>query len=164
MDFLLKHSEMVARKALEVARRLKRLNPDLRFIEEASMLHDIGIFLTNAPQLGCHGKEPYILHGVLGRDILESKGLPRHALVCERHVGAGITEADIRTNRLPLPARDMVPVSLEERIICYADKFFSKDNGPLGEKPLEHVRQMINRYGPEKLSAFDRWHEEFGGQ
>jgi uncharacterized protein len=163
MEFLLKHSEMVTRKALEVARRIARLNPDMRFIEEASMLHDIGIFLTDAPQLGCRGGKPYLLHGVIGRELLDRENLPRHALVCERHVGAGITEEDIKRKVLPLPLRDMTPRSLEERIICYADKFYSKDNDTLKEKPLEKVRKMIKKYGPDKLAAFDGWHEMFGG-
>ncbi|MEZ4602993.1 MAG: hypothetical protein R2861_06175 [Desulfobacterales bacterium] len=33
---------------------------------------------------------------------------------------------EIQTHHLPLPLRSMVPVTLEEEIICYADKFFSK--------------------------------------
>ena len=59
------------------------------------MLHDIGIFLTHAPQIGCHGDKPYICHGYLGRELLEKEGFPRHAIVCETHVGVGLTIADI---------------------------------------------------------------------
>ncbi len=61
------------------------------------MLHDIGIFLTNAPHIGCYGDKPYICHGYLGREILDKEGLPGHAMVCERHVGAGLTVTDIET-------------------------------------------------------------------
>ena len=70
-DILISHGELVADKALAIARRVGHLNPDVQFIEEASRLHDIGMFLTRAPQLGCHGQHPYICHGYLGRELLE---------------------------------------------------------------------------------------------
>jgi len=159
---LLRHSEMVARKALLVARRVAHLVPDEDFIREAALLHDIGIFMTHAPALGCRGDRPYLCHGFLGRELLEREGLPRHALVAERHVGAGITASEIQTRGLPLPLRDMVPQSLEETIICYADKFYSKDGAPEAEKPLEAVRAMVRGYGEEKLRVFDGWVELFG--
>lgn len=163
-DILLEHSRAVAGKALAIAGRLERKTPDLLFIEEASMLHDIGIFKTNAPSIGCHGDKPYVCHGYLGREVLEAEGLPLHALVCERHVGAGIGIADIDRYGLPVPRRDMIPLSIEERIICFADKFFSKKKGALGvEKPLEEVRAGITKYGADTLRRFERMLREFGG-
>jgi uncharacterized protein len=156
--FLVEHSRQVARKALEVAMRVRHLGPDVRFVEEAAMLHDIGIFRTDAPPLGCHGGHPYICHGVIGRALLEAEGMPLHALVCERHVGVGLTVEDIRKNNFTcLPERDMTPQTLEEKIVCFADKFFSKVGDPLAEKPLEEVRSQIEGYGPEKLALFDKW-------
>lgn len=155
-DILLQHSRLVANKALEIASRVAVLRPDLLFIEEAAMLHDIGIVHVDAPQLGCFGSRDYLCHGYLGREMLEQEGLPRHALVCERHVGVGITAADIRQHRLLLPERDMFARSLEEKIICYADKFFSKkQDSPTIEKSLAEVRREISRYGEEKLRVFD---------
>lgn len=160
--FLLHHVRVVAKKALEIAMRVNHLNPDMDFIREASILHDIGIFLTNAPQIGCFGYRDYICHGYLGREILEKEGLKRHALVCERHVGIGITADEIRKKRLPLPERDMVPETLEEKIICLADKFFSKTEHDLThEKPLEKVRELIRNYGEDKLMIFDEWLQYF---
>src|SRR4030042_4859537 len=113
------HSKMVTEKALRIAKRVQHLNPDLKLIEEAAMLHDIGIFLTNEPKLGCYGDRPYICHGYLGREILEKEGFPKHALVCERHIGIGLTAKDIKEKNLPLPRRDMMPLSVEEQIICF---------------------------------------------
>lgn len=162
MRFLLEHSRLVAGKALEVAGRVAHMRPDAVFIEEAAMLHDIGIIRTRAPMFGCTGQAPYICHGVIGREMLEAEGLPRHALVCERHVGVGLTAREIEGKGFPLPARDMVPVSLEEIIVCYADKFFSKNDNLFMEKPLEAVRAEIARYGEEKLALFDRWAALFG--
>jgi uncharacterized protein len=160
---LIHHSKMVAEKALMIARRVKRPGPDMKFIEEAAMLHDIGILVTNEPSLGCYGDKPYICHGYAGREILEKEGLPVHALVCERHVGAGISLADIREKNLPLPGRDMTPVSIEELIICFADKFFSKDEEfLLKEKPLEKVREGIAKFGQEQMERFEEWVKLFG--
>ena len=126
------------------------------------MLHDIGIFETNSPELGCSGKHPYVCHGYLGRIILENKGLWQHALVCERHVGIGITAEDIKLNNLPLPLRDMIPVSVEEQIICYADKFFSK-NGEMdsNEKSVEDILTTLRRYGSVKVLRFQKWMQLF---
>ena len=72
-QLLISHSEAVTKKALEIAKHVPHLHPDLKFIQEATMLHDIGIFLTDAPDLGCSGDKPYICHGYLGREILEKE-------------------------------------------------------------------------------------------
>jgi uncharacterized protein len=78
--------------------------------------------------------------------------------VCERHVGIGLTVEDIDINSFPLPRRDMIPLSLEEQIICFADKFYSKDKTTLTvERPIAQVREMVVRYGDDKLKQFDDW-------
>ncbi len=158
---LVQHSAKVRDKALAIANQLGHLNPDLDFIAEAAMLHDIGINQTAANNIGCKGRLPYVCHGIAGRELLEHYGLPRHGLVCERHVGAGITRADIQSQQLPLPMRDMVPVSLEEALICYADKFFSKRNGAQ-EHTLEEIIGELARLGQEKVQRFMGWHRQFG--
>ena len=126
------------------------------------MLHDIGILHCNAPGIHCHGEFPYLCHGVEGRRMLEAEGLPRHALVCERHTGSGLRAIDIEQLGLPLPVRDMLPLTTEERLICYADKFFSKSGDPRREKTLAEVRRGIARHGGDALERFDALHAEFG--
>ena len=161
-EILIQHGKQVTRKALDAAKKVPQLNPDLDFIKEAAMLHDIGMFLTNATELDCNGKHPYICHGYLGREILEKLGFPRHALVCERHVGVGITIEDIKHYALPLPKRDMLPVSIEEQIICFADKFFSKKRDSLKkEKSVEDIKQYLKPYGLEKVGRFQSWVDLF---
>jgi uncharacterized protein len=158
------HSRLVADKALAVARTLNDPALDLAFIEEAALLHDIGTCRTNAPGFGCIGIEPYIRHGIIGREILEAEGLPRHALVCERHIGVGLTVADIAAQELPLPAREMVPLSREERLVCFADLFYSKKPRRVTEEmSVAEVRQNLARFGLHKVEIFDRWLAEFGG-
>jgi len=160
---LLEHGRLVAEKALTAAARVPHLAPDLAFVESAALLHDIGIFLTDSPSLDCHGREPYIRHGVLGRDILDAIGMPRHGLVCERHVGVGLSAEDIRRFDLPLPVRDMLPVTVEERIICYADKFFSKNGGGATcEKSVAEIVAGLRPYGADKVERFMGWVKLFG--
>ena len=148
------HSRLVADKALQLAQAHPELELDLDFVYEAAMIHDIGVFLTDAPSIYCTGDQPYICHGVLGADIMRADGYPRHALVCERHTGTGLTVADIIAQNLPLPHRDMCPVSLEEKLVCFADKFYSKSN-PDREKPLDKVRKSVARYGEDSLRRFE---------
>lgn len=160
-ELLRTHSELVAQKALASADR-HNLDVDREFLEEAALLHDIGIVRTHAPGILCHGTEPYIRHGVIGREMLEGLGLHRHALVCERHTGSGLNVKDIETQHLPLPLRDMTPQTLEEQLICYADKFYSKSGDFYREKPLDRVLKSLEKHGPETVERFRTMHEKFG--
>ena len=157
---LMLHSRAVADKALSIARNHAELGADETFIEEAALLHDIGIVCVDAPAISCYGTEPYIKHGVLGAGILRREGLERHALVCERHTGTGLTLQQIIAQGLPLPQRDMQPVSIEEQIICFADKFFSKTKLDT-EKTVEQARRSLEKFGAEGLVKFDAWCERF---
>lgn len=154
------HSVSVKNKAIKVVKKHPELKANISFIEEAALLHDIGIVKTNAPIIDCHGTLPYIAHGFSGHDILVNEGLSQHALVCERHTGTGLSLQDIQRQKLPLPHRDMLPVSIEEQIICYADKFFSKTK--LGtEFTPEKVKKKLLKFGEEKTQQFIVWHEKF---
>lgn len=166
LPLMLTHSRLVARKALWAASNYRESSGlDLEFINEAAQLHDIGVAMTNAPSLGCHGRAPYILHGILGREILEKEGLPRHALVCERHIGVGLTVEDIIGQNLPLPHRDMVPLTIEEKIVAFADLFYSKNPSTLGvEKGLTRIREDLARFGAQKVVVFNEWLKEFAAE
>lgn len=153
---LVVHSNSVAQKALQIAEKHPELNLDTVFLHEAAMLHDIGIFLTHAPAIQCLGDKPYICHGYLGADLVRKEGFPLHAQVCERHTGAGLSLKDILAQDLPVPHREMLPVSMEEQVICFADKFFSKTHLEK-EKTVENARKSIARYGEEGLVRFDNW-------
>ena len=147
-EILVAHGRQVAHKALKAAEKVSHLGPEFDFIEQAAMLHEVGIFLTATPQLGCTGTQPYIRHGVLGYDLMIGAGRSRLARVCERHVGVGISAADVLRFSLPLPERNMVPISIEEQIICYADKFFSKNcNGSLRapEKTVSEIKSNLKK-------------------
>ena len=157
---LLTHSRSVADKALWIADRHPELELDRSFLEEAALLHDIGVFLTDAPGIHCYGINPYICHGYLGSQLMQQEGYPRHALVCERHTGAGMSLPSILAQNLPVPHRDMVPVSLEEQVICFADKFFSKTRLDQ-EKSIERALKSISKFGEEGVERFHNWCERF---
>lgn len=157
---LVTHSRSVADKALWIADRHPELALNRDFLYEAAMLHDIGVFLTDAPGIYCLGTHPYICHGYLGADLVRAEGYPCHALVCERHTGAGLSLDGIVAQQLPVPHREMVPVTLEEQVICFADKFFSKTHLN-GEKSIEKARRSLERYGEAGLLRFDEWCSRF---
>lgn len=160
LDLLMTHSRNVARKALRIADEC-RLSVDRRFIFEASMLHDVGIFRCDAPSIYCTGDEPYIRHGIIGAELMRSIGMPEIARVCERHTGSGLTAKEIAESGLPLPHIDLMPVSLEEKLICYADKFYSKSGNPDEEKTIERIRKALAKFGKEALNRFDELHVLF---
>jgi len=159
-NLLIRHSTDVAHKALDVAQRHPELDVDRQFIHEAAMLHDIGIFKTRAPGILCFGREPYLCHGVIGADLMRKEGFTQHALVCERHTGAGLTKDEIAAQHLPLPLKDFMPVSMEEQLICFADCFFSKTK-PCEEISVEIIRQKMKKFGNRPLKQFDVWCEMF---
>ena len=143
---LVVHSLSVARKALQIADRHPELQLDRQFLDEAAMLHDIGICQTHAPGILCHGTHPYICHGILGAAMLREEGLERHARVCERHTGTG------------LPGFE--PETLEEEIICYADKFYSKSQ-PEKVRTVLETAQSLEKFGHEGVKKFLAWSERF---
>ena len=101
---------------------------------------------------------------MLGRELLDAEGLPAHALVCERHIGVGLTVQDIVEQQLSLPERNMEPVTMAERIICFADLFYSKRLGSIHcEKTVEQVRKNLLKHGEQKIALFEKWLEEFSG-
>lgn len=155
-NILINHCSDVTHKALTIAQNHPELNIDTQFVREAGMLHDIGIFKTNAPAIDCHGKYPYMAHGYLGSELLQAEGFPKHALVCERHTGAGLMLQEIIEQNLPVPHREMMPISIEEQVICFADCFFSKTH--LGiEKSTDSIRNKLLRFGKRSVEQFDKW-------
>lgn len=145
-QLLVKHSRQVADRCLQIAKKHKELPVDVQFLEEAAMLHDIGICRCDAPSIHCHGTEPYIRHGVLGGEMLRQEGFERHARVCERHTGTG------------LPGYE--PETLEEQIVCYADKFYSK-SAPDHVRSVLETAQSLEKFGHEGVKKFLAWSERF---
>lgn len=164
-DIYLRHCRQVADKALSIARQLRSGDPTIpsdEQIETAAMLHDIGIFLCDAPSIECRGTEHYIRHGMLGADLLRREGVDEiYTRVAERHTGSGLTREEIIADDLPLPLdRCFTPETTLEQLICYADKFYSK-SGDMAEKSLPKVMVSMARFGPESFGRFNALHRRF---
>lgn len=163
-SILWQHCTVVALKASTIAHALAPTEViDCEFVEQAAMLHDIGICFTHAPGIGCYGEHPYIMHGICGAELLRKEGLDRHARICENHIGVGLEAEEIKKQNLPLPQHDMVPDGIEARIVAYADLFYSKNPHTLRqEKTPAQVRKSLEKFGVKKVDIFDSWHAHFG--
>lgn len=161
-QLLLKHSTQVCEKALDILKQasLSDCSVDADVVRCGAMLHDIGICRCNAPGILCMGTEPYITHGVIGAEMLREYGrnnsldLECFARICERHTGAGITREERARQNLPIPDADYLPETAEEKLICLADKFFSK-SGDLREKSIENIRHSMVKFGMASVKRFD---------
>lgn len=169
---LLSHSRAVADKALRGCDAHPELSLDREFVEAAAMLHDIGIIRCDAPGIHCHGTEPYIRHGLMGArmlmDLDDGLLLEKEAFarVCQRHTGAGITREEVAAQQLPMPLpsgtdEPYMPESMEEMLVCYADKFFSKSR-PEQEKTFEQACRSLAKFGDGGVERFTAWHRLFG--
>lgn len=154
-ELLLLHSRQVCELALEICDRHPELHADRELVETGAMLHDIGIIRCNAPGIYCHGSELYIKHGVIGADMISqfyqdstdaNPMTEKIKRICARHTGTG------------LPGLE--PETIEEIIVCYADKFFSKSH-PERQKTYEEAMHSLEKFGEEGLVIFSKWHEKF---
>ena len=55
---------------------------------------------------------------------------------------------------------DFLPETPEEKLICYADKFFSKSHLD-HEKSLEEAETSLAKFGEEGLQRFRTWEQMF---
>ena len=154
-EILWTHSRRVADRCLKIAALHPELHLDVAFVEEAALLHDIGILRTDAPEILCTGDAPYICHGYIGAEMMRAEGFPRHARVCERHTGAGISKEEIIVKKIPIPVQDYFPETLEEELVCYADKFYSKSH-PDRERTPEQALKSVAKHGAEGAARFRR--------
>lgn len=168
-DILLVHSRGVMRLALEVVDAHPELGADRDVVEAGAMLHDIGIIKCDAPGIECYGTEPYICHGTLGAKMLRDNAemyrltadeAETFARICERHTGTGLTLEQIVSQNLPLPHVDLCPETIEEQIVCYADKFFSKTH-PERQKTYEKAVRSLEKFGEKGLTVFEGWNDMF---
>ena len=146
---VIEHCLTVSDFAVEIAKEIKKNGRDIDvgFVETAALLHDLGRCKT-------HG----IMHGVEGAKIL--KDYPEYARVCECHIGGGITREEAKT--LGLPPRDYIPRTLEEKVICYADKLISGTSKVTLEATLKKYRERLGA-GHKTMERIKSLDEEIRG-
>jgi len=111
------HSKKVAKiaKRLALAASRRGADVDVGLVEIGALLHDVGRAKTHS-----------LAHGVIGGRMVRRMGFGEEvARIVERHVVSGLTAKEAK--RMGLPARNYVPETLEEKIVCYADKLSDKD-------------------------------------
>jgi len=140
----------VAKIALKIAKRLKKkgFSVDLELVEIGALLHDIGRSKTHT-----------VHHAIVGAKIAKQRGLPKSIVrIIERHVGGGITAQE--AEKLGWPVKDYIPETLEEKIVCYADKLAEGNK----EVPVEvTIRKLADELGDDHpaIERIRRLREEF---
>ena len=131
-----RHSLKVSEKALELAEKITVGNINLKLVEIGALLHDIGRSKT-------HGFN----HAIIGGKILRERGYPKElARICETHILGGLDKDDM--NSVGLPQKDYIPQTLEEKIVCLADKLIS------GTKEVtieERFQKWFSKYGRTEI-------------
>ena len=140
----------VTKLALEIADLLmaKGITIDLKLLEIGALLHDIGRSATHTVQ-----------HAVIGAEIAKSASLPDSVIsIIRRHVGGGITTSE--AENLGWPKGVYVPVTIEEKVVCYADKLIEN-----GERvPIEvTIRKLSKEMKYEAAEGVRELHDEMTG-
>ena len=157
---VLNHSLIVLGKSIEIINIKKLYNwIDFDLIVSGCILHDIGVFGVRNSGLDSTKRIDYLRHGILGGKILRKEGLPEEALIAERHIGSGLSKEYIMQNNLPLPKKDFFPITLEQKLICYADKFHSK-SGKIDT--IDSIKKEMKGFGKEPLRRFLELDKLFG--
>lgn len=155
-QLVLQHARTVQQVAFNLAQAIiKKGYPlDLETIRLGALLHDIGRFK-------CPPKSPdSVRHGYLGGRILRKEGLPKYARIAERHLGAGLAKEEIISQKLPLPKKDFLPETKEEKIVCYADKLIIGDRVGRISQAVGIFKKTLPYSAVERLIKL---HEEIEG-
>ena len=148
---IVRHCETVAMVARTLAEEFRRRGHpvDVGVVVAGAMLHDIG-----------RARVQTVRHGVEGAAMVEKEGADRKVVeIVQRHVGAGISPEEAKA--LGLPDMDYIPRTLEERIVCFADKMVDGDR----VRPFdgEVQRFAVKKHDVMRLLALKRrLQEELG--
>ncbi|MFR9727146.1 HD domain-containing protein [Streptomyces sp. MS19] len=144
--------DLLARHAAPVDRDLVRAG---------CLLHDIGVYRLYGPD-GTLDHARYVRHGLLGEELLRAEGCPEELCrIASHHTGVGITREEVVGRALPLPPRDFLAETAEERLVMYADKFHTKSDPPSFLTADEYASR-VRRFGEGKVAGFASLRAEFG--
>jgi len=143
----IRHSVLVAEKALDIARR-SGADLDMELVGRGALFHDLGKALTHSYQ-----------HGEVGAELSERLGLPSAiADMARKHFHGGLTQQEAQ--ELGLPDRDYTPHRMEERIVIYADRlvdiitdgYVKIHNDSEAEEKFEELLHRHPKYGKDSLT------------
>jgi uncharacterized protein len=132
---VIEHCQAVASLALDLSKQLEAKNYKVNFelVKAGALLHDLGRSQTHS-----------VNHGVVGAKLAEAEGLPAEVVyIIKRHVGAGITNQE--AENFGWPKDNYIPTTLEEKIVCYADKLVDGSKiAPIGLTIEQLKREQKN--------------------
>jgi len=146
---VIEHCKTVSKFAVRVAQAFKEkgVSVNIQLVEIGGLLHDIGRSKTHT-----------VDHGFIGGQIACSLGLPQSVVkAIERHVGGGIPKEEAK--RLGWPARSYLPLTWEEKIVCYADKRVEGMRTVQIRQALESYVARLGRNHPA-IDRIKKLHEE----
>ena len=138
---VVRHVEAVSELAVEMARSIRKrgMSVDVDLVETGALLHDVGRSKTHS-----------VHHAVAGAEIAKSLGLPESVvLIIQRHVGGGIAGREAR--ELGWPRGVYIPQTLEEKIVCYADKLIEGSKRVPIEKTMKAFRKELPPTAAERI-------------
>jgi uncharacterized protein len=144
---VISHCKAVTDFALQIACKLQARGyaVDLELVEAGGLLHDIGRSKTHT-----------VDHSVVGAQIARTLDLPQDVInIIKRHVGAGITPEEAEL--LGWPKDNYVPQTLEEKVVCYADKRIDHDKKTPIQVEIERLQRSGFVGGAERVR---RLHDE----
>ena len=108
---IINHQIVVMKKALDLAYNITKTDVDIETVRVGALVHDIGRYKTHGMSHGVEG-------GILLRFLGFSESIAR---IAETHSLTGLTaEEAVMFN---LPARNFCPQTIEEKLVCLADKY-----------------------------------------
>lgn len=142
---VINHCKAVTINAIKAAKKIqsKGIKVNLQLVEIGALLHDVGRSKTHS-----------VDHAVIGADIASRAGFPESVIsIIKRHVGGGITQFEAK--RFGWKNDIYIPITIEEKIVSYADKLIEKSK----IAPIENtINKLINE---KKIDAAKRVRDLF---
>ena len=133
-----RHCIKVAEIALRIAERVKRNghDVDLDAVKRGALLHDLGRAITHEP----------FRHFIISGELLRKEGFDEKIVrIAERHFSAGVTEEDAKKLGLEV-VKSFMPETIEEKVVCYADKVTKGDREIPFEEFLKRLDELEREY------------------
>lgn len=164
VDLVWNHCQIVKEIALQLACNPGKKMPqklDINLIIIGSLIHDIGVYYCYDEVFNPKQKaSAYFYHGWIGEKLLRELGFPtKITRFATSHTSTGITIKDIQRENLNLELKDYSPVTLEEELVNYADKFHTKSPGFVTYK--QAVEKLV-KFDPGRKIKMARLKKKFG--
>jgi uncharacterized protein (TIGR00295 family) len=138
---VIRHACVVNVVAMEVARHC---GADLDLVNAASLLHDVG-----------RSRDHGIQHVWESVRIARERSLPEELVLCiGRHIASGFTAEEAR--ELGLPDGDYMPLTLEDKVVNFADNLVSDRSIKTTGQAAERMRSKGFELSATRMLAMGR--------